>query len=63
MTKQQRQEIIDNAVRQLQNMPGDSETAHLAADGILLSVLRELGCVEVVNAWDEAKELAGFWYA
>jgi hypothetical protein len=58
MTKQE-------AIEQFNAMPagGDAEAEHGSADEILLRRLEDLGDVEVAQAFRNARERVGFWYA
>jgi len=44
---------------------GDKEIDHSSADDILLAFLRnhDPACKDVANAYDDARERIGFWYA
>lgn len=50
-------------LREVGTMLDDFEAAHSKADDILLSALRELGYGEISDAFDEACEAVGFYYA
>jgi len=52
-----RKSIIERLKVCQQNL--DIEMAHSDADDLLCELLRELGCSDVVEAWDEVPK----WYA
>lgn len=54
----------EQAIAALNALDGaDEERDHVNADAILMTVLREVGRGEVVDAWAEARRRVGFWYA
>ena len=55
----------EQAIKRLKAMPahGDSESLHGEAEDILLDFLRSQGHSEVANAFEEARDRVGFWYA
>ena len=55
---------IDEAVKELNAITnGDNEYAHCQADKILKEFLRSNGYAKVADAFDEADDRVGFWYA
>ena len=54
----------EEAVRQLNEISiGDPEFAHHQADAVLLLFLKENGFEDIADAWRDADDRAGFWYA
>ena len=55
----------DEAIKQLNAITedGDKESDHGTADSVLLEYLRASGGQEVADAFERARERAGFWYA
>lgn len=55
----------DQAINQLNAIPDeDVESAHVAADQVLLEFLTANGFAEVADAWTALeKRCDGFWYA
>lgn len=54
----------EQAVRLLNAMKDeDQESAHAEADRILCQLLQDNGMVEVMKAFNDARERIGFWYA
>jgi len=52
------------AIKQLEALEsGDPERAHIEAEDIICNYLKEIGATEIVEAYDEARERVGFWYA
>ncbi len=53
------------SIEKLKAMPqdGDEEILHGYADKILLRRLEALGEVDVAQAYKDARERVGFWYA
>lgn len=51
------------AISQLKTLPDDNEEAHAVADSILLRFLRAEGYDDIVDAWLNARDNIGFWYA
>ena len=58
-------EAAKNAVDALAAVPvDDRESAHIEADKILLTFVKEIGHIEVYEAYRAAKAATGgFWYA
>lgn len=54
---------IDQAIRALNNLSKDPEQAHCEAEDILCETLRDAGLEAVANAFKEARDRIGFWYA
>ena len=52
-----RQQAIDALNDAAQNM--DIEAAHMQADEVLCELLRDLGYIDVVDAWEAVEK----WYA
>lgn len=63
MTVQQKRKIIAEAKQRFQELSTDPEQAHSMAERILQDVLTEVGFKEVADAFDDANERIGFWYA
>lgn len=60
------EEIIQKAVNELNAIDKtnfDNESAHTAADDILLETFRALGYEEVAEAYEAAHDRIEFWYA
>jgi len=54
----------DEAVRRLNELePGDTEWLHIEADRIIIRYLQHHDANEVADAWEDARERLGFWYA
>ncbi len=55
----------EEAIKKLEALPadGDQEIEHGDADEILLRRLEALGEVDVAQAYKDARERVGFWYA
>jgi hypothetical protein len=54
----------DEAVRCLNNMDaGDPDVSHGVADKIILERLEAMGESELVQAYNDARDRCGFWYA
>jgi len=56
---------MEKVLYQFSKIPdGDSEKAHLVADGCLLEFVKDIGFGNVVSAWYEVRHRAGgFWYS
>jgi hypothetical protein len=54
MTRQEAIEILRELAQD-----EDTEEAHAKADGVLCSLLRDLGCDDVVEEWHKVRK----WYA
>ena len=54
---------LEMAIRELDSLDHDPESAHLEADRILLCALKGAGLHGVALKWLVVKEMAGFWYA
>ena len=58
-------ESLKKAVKQLNDMESDSdpEIEHGNAETILCDYLRTIGAAELANAFNDARDRVGFWYA
>ena len=56
---------LHEAINKLEDMPadGDSEILHGVAEKILCDYLIEVGAKELADAFDDANDRVGFWYA
>jgi hypothetical protein len=54
---------MDDIVKQLDELSGDTEACHVEADNLLLTALENAGLKAVADAWQRAKGRLDFWYA
>jgi len=52
-----------DAVDRLKHLGGDPESDHGVAEEILCEFLRSCGHMDVADAFEEARDRIGFWYA
>ena len=59
--KKKKEDIIKETVERLEAIEksGDTEGGHIEADDILCEVLKDLGCQEIVDAFEKLDK----WYA
>ena len=60
MDEKERQRIIDE-LNGLES--GDTEWVHQEADDLILEALNRAGYQDIANAWRDARDRIGFWYA
>ena len=54
---------MKEALEKMNNLTQDEEIAHSEAEDILLQYLRDLGHGELSDAFEQAIDEIGFWYA